>query len=210
MNAAIKGTTPGLVVAARVLPSGDVVLTTDNPATRKALYESPGWITALGTAAAIGRARFTVLVRHVARDAIDCGEQEASKRLIFSQNPRQLDAVDIIHIGTSVRGLKQAKKATSLVIDVASPMQANLLIEECLILNSTMHDAEVFHRDCIVVRCYRCHTIGHIARVCRCEVRCGFCAKQGDRDNNCPSREAGETAKCVNCARQHRVSRSGG
>lgn len=90
-------------MAARVLPSGDVVLTTDSPETARILRDRAGWSSVLGATARVKRPRFTVLVKHVAKDAIDCTDQEVARRTIHAQNGRLHGVVDFLHLGKSTR-----------------------------------------------------------------------------------------------------------
>ena len=87
------------VEAARVLPSGDVILVADTPKMARALRERPGWEQSLRLTAKQRRPRFTVLVKHVARDAIDCSNQEVAVRTILDQNKRLHGVVKFAHIG---------------------------------------------------------------------------------------------------------------
>lgn len=203
VNKEIGGITLGEVVAARVLPSGDVVLTADSAETARTLRDRAEWSSILGATARVKRPRFTIMVKHVARDAIDCINQEAAQHTIHEQNRRLHGVIDFLHVGKSTRDTGLGKKTTSLIIDVATPRQANLLIEEGLILQSTIHEVEVFHRDCMVTRCYKCHGIGHTARVCKRQECCGYCAALGHRDDTCAHRKNKGQAKCVNCGGPH-------
>ena len=203
VNKEISETIAGEIVAARVLPSGDVVLTADRPDTAKNLRDKAEWASVLGTKARVKRPRFTVLVKHVMKDAIECVDQEVAHQAIYAENRRLHGVVDFIHVGKSTRDAGRGKKTVSLIIDVATPQQANLLIEEGLILQSVIHEVEVFHRDCVVTRCYKCHGIGHTARVCTRQECCGYCASPGHRDDACGHRMKGGQAKCANCRGPH-------
>lgn len=124
-------------MAARLLPSGDVMLTTDSPETARTLRDRAEWSSVLGATARVKRVkrpRFTVLVKHVANDAIDCSDQEGARCTIHAQNARLRGVIDFLHVGKSSRDANRGKKTTSLIIDVATPQQANLIIEEGLIL----------------------------------------------------------------------------
>lgn len=50
-------------------------------------------------------------------------------------------------------------KASTVLIDVASPQQENL------VLGYVHHSIELFHRDCRVTCCYQCQGMGLMARV---------------------------------------------
>ena len=53
-----------------------------------------------------------------------------------------------------------------------------------------------------IIRCYKCHGYGHVAKVCN--TRDQLCYKCGSNDhlrNNCPKKSAPE---CINCTRARR------
>jgi hypothetical protein len=103
VNGEIDSITTGEVVAARLLPSGDVVLTTDNPEMARTLRDRAEWSSVLGATARVKRPRFTVLVKHVAKDAIDCSDQEVARHTIHTQNAWLHGVVDFLHVGKSAR-----------------------------------------------------------------------------------------------------------
>lgn len=203
LNQAIINYSSGRVEAARPLPSGDLVLRVDSPRTQQDLHKQSGWMEALGAGARLNRPRFTVLIRSVRLDALDCSNQEVARGTLLQQNP-YLGEVELIHVGRERARLAKAfAKASTVLVDVASPQQANLLIQEGVVLGYIHHTAELFHRDCRVTRCYQCHGIGHTARVCRHKPCCGWCSSQEHTDKACPSRAAQQPACCANCKRNH-------
>ena len=57
-----------------------------------------------------------------------------------------LGEVEIIHIGREqARQMDSPAKASTVLVEVASPQQANLLIREGLILDYVHHAVELFH-----------------------------------------------------------------
>ena len=203
LNQAITKFSGGRVEAARPLPSGDLVLRVDSPHTQQDLHKQSGWTEALGAGARLNRPRFTVMVRSVRLDMLDCSNQEVARGTLQEQN-RYLSEVELIHVGRERARLgKTSAKASTVLVDVASPQQANLLIREGVVLGYIHHAAELFHRNCRVTRCYQCQGIGHMARVCRHKPCCGWCSSQEHTDKACPPRAAQQPARCVNCKGDH-------
>lgn len=203
VNAKLGDGAKGTVVAARKLPSGDIVLTTDSADTKNQLVKETSWAAALGAQARVIRTRFTVMAKHVAKDAINFEDQKTAIAKIMEQNPRIHGVVEILRVGQYKRGVQTGTRAGTIIIDVASPRQANRLIHEGLLLQGMFHDVEVFHRDCLIIRCYQCQQFGHTAKFCRSALRCGFCAGKGHSDDRCPVRSEGGPSRCVNCGGAH-------
>jgi hypothetical protein len=62
----------GNVLAARRLPSGDVLITADTAATKEQLERDPNWLPAISQAARVNRRRFPVMVHGMRVAALDC------------------------------------------------------------------------------------------------------------------------------------------
>lgn len=204
LNQAIAKFSNGQVEAARALPSGDLILRVDSAQTQQDLHRQNGWTEALGAGTRLNRPRFTVLVKSVRLDALDCSNQEVARGTLVHQNPH-LGKVEIIHIGRErARQVGGPARSSTVLVDVASPQQANLLIQEGLVLGYIHHTVELFHRDCRVTRCYQCQSLGHMARVCRHKACCGWCAsKEHSNDKECPRRAKDQPARCANCRGDH-------
>ena len=75
---------------------------------------------------------------------------------LAQQNP-YLREVELIHVGREwACQAGFSVKAFTVLMDVASPQQANLLIQKGLVLDYVHHTVELFHQDCRVTRCYQC------------------------------------------------------
>ena len=67
---------------------------------------------------------------------------------LIQQNP-YLRGVELIHVGWErARQDKALARASTVLVDVASPQQANLLIQKGLVLGYVHHAVELFHWDC--------------------------------------------------------------
>ena len=202
LNQAIAKLSNGRVEAARALPSGDLVLRVDSIQTQQDLHRQSSWAEALGAGTRVNRPRFTVLAKSVHIDALDCSNQEVARRTLIQQNPH-LEGVELIHVGRE-RTRRLPVQASTVLVDVASPKEANIIIQEGLVLGYVHHAVELFHRDCRVTRCYQCQGLGHMARVCRRRACCGWCAGQDHtNDKDCPKRAQKQPAQCVNCKGDH-------
>lgn len=57
----------------------------------------------------------------------------------------------------------------------------------------------------LVIRCFRCQSIGHLAMHCHKVPKCDHCANNHD-SKDCPHRNVMTAAKCANCGGAHRSS----
>ena len=99
--------------------------------------------------------------------------------------------------------MRLGKTTTYLIIDVATPEQANTLIDEGLLFQSELKDCELYHGDCRVTQCYNCQKYGHTARFCSSQKKCGLCAAPGHDDKSCGFRNDPTKHRCANCNLSH-------
>ncbi len=66
----------GKVLAARRLPSGDVVITTNTEKAKEQLEQDSSWLAAVGKEAQVNRRRFPVMVHGMRVAALDCTKQK--------------------------------------------------------------------------------------------------------------------------------------
>lgn len=52
-----------------------------------------------------------------------------------------------------------------------------------------------------VTRCYKCSGLGHVAKYCKDNELCSYCAEEGHLMKDCPKKIAKELPVCVNCRR---------
>ena len=97
LNRAITKFSSGQIEAARALPSGDLVLRMDSVQIQQDLHKQSGWTEALGAGTQVNRPWFTVLVKSVHLDALDCSDQEMAWETLAQQNP-YLGEIELIHV----------------------------------------------------------------------------------------------------------------
>jgi len=200
----LKGSTvPGKVLAARRLPSGDVLITTDTAETKEQLERSERWLPAVSQTAKINRRKFTVLVHGVRMSALDCSKQDAAIKELLGQNQHLRGRVEFLRVRWPRRAVKLGKPVSHLIIDVATPAQANLLIDDGLLFHSELKDCELYHGDCRLTQCFNCQKYGHTAKVCRDTQKCGACAAPGHSDRDCPLKNSPSAHHCANCNLEH-------
>ena len=191
--------------AARKLPSGDIIISLETPQAKTQLEENKDWIPAVFTAEAkISPRIFPVLVHGVQTKDFKPENLEETKKTIFSQNPGMESKVNILRTYWSRKAKLLQKPVTSLHLDLATPEQANLLIEKGVVLGYTLHEVEPALLATSVTQCYKCARFGHQARTCQAQAQCTACGgKHARRD--CQTSPETLTPKCANCKGNHPV-----
>ncbi len=187
------------VVAARRLPSGDVLVTFDKEDDKTKWAKDPKVTQAFGTTAKVRTREYTVIAHGIRVAALNVSDQKTAIASLYAQNPKLWGSIEIVRVGWAKKTIVQGKKVAPLHIGIAEPEQANKLIDHGLLFGSELHDCEVFSGDCKITQCFKCYSYGHIVKHCRSVVRCGFCAGPGHVSNDCPSKEDHEKHRCAVC-----------
>ncbi|KAJ5277779.1 hypothetical protein N7524_003932 [Penicillium chrysogenum] len=94
-------------------------------------------------------------------------------------------------------------ESAKLLIEFADPYAANQAILRGLAIYGRNHDCQLFDGSHRLQQCYRCQMYGHIARNCKRDIHCAYCA--GDHDSKeCPHAHDRRKAKCAECAKHKR------
>ena len=193
----------GKVLAARRLPSGDIVVTTNTEKAKEQLEQDSSWLAAVSKEAQVNRRRFPVMVHGMRVAALDCTKQKEAIQQLMGQNRHLKGRIEILHAQWPKRAIKLNKAVTCLIVDVASPAQVNTLIDEGLLFQSELKHCELYHGDCRLTQCFKCQKYGHTARVCRQNQKCGLCATPGHDDHSCAFRNEPNRHRCANCGGPH-------
>ncbi|KAF2181536.1 hypothetical protein K469DRAFT_455771, partial [Zopfia rhizophila CBS 207.26] len=146
VNNVKKLVTLGTIIVARRLPSGDLVLTVDSADTRRQLEADTIWLRALEEGSQLNRRKFPVLVHSVQLKDFDARQQEQAIKRIYENNRRLKQAgVEILRIHWPRRSLRGGRTHGALIVDTASPEQANWLIDEGFLWRSKLRQCELFH-----------------------------------------------------------------
>jgi hypothetical protein len=135
--------------------------------------------------------------------AIDCSKQGEAIQQILGQNAHLRGRIEILRAHWPKKAIRLNKAVTYLILDMATPEQANLLVDEGLLFQSELKECELYHGDCRVTQCYNCQKYGHTARICRFNKKCGLCAAPGHDDKTCSFRNDPTKHRCVNCNLNH-------
>ncbi len=147
----------GKVIPARSLKSGDVLVTADTPSTKALLKKDTAWTTAIAHSQHGQGHRFVVMAHAVKLSKVDHNEQAKSISNIASQNPSLKSRVNILCVSWHVKTLKRGKTHEPLLLEVGTPMEAKILVQEGLLHDRELKDCELFIEDCTMTQCYQCY-----------------------------------------------------
>jgi hypothetical protein len=199
VSAAIGAT--NVVLAARRLPSGDVTLSFDTEQSRSTWENRLEIRQVFGDNTAVRTKGYAVLVHGLNMALLDTTDQQAAARTIITENPQWNGQVTIERMVWTARARKDPSRPGSLVLVLATPAQANLVVRDGVLFMNEYHRVDIYSEDCRVMRCFKCQRYHRtIGNRCRNEIRCGFCAGTHDT-NDCIAKDAGKGAACVPCGR---------
>lgn len=195
----------GHILAIRELPSKDLVLVTDTPATKcNALKKTKDWLYVVGDHAAVRPQKYTVMAHGIPVAAFENEKQDEGLTRLHESNPSlRARNASILRFHWRQRALKLKKSYSSLLLDIESAHGANVLIQEGLVFDNEIKDVELFDPSCLITRCYRCQKYGHNAKFCQATERCSLCAAPGHSRLTCPRAESPSQHACVNCTGGH-------
>ncbi len=133
---------------------------------------------------------------------VDLDEQAKSISDLEAQNPSLKGKVKILRVAWRSKTLKEQKSHGPLLLEVGTPGEANILVQEGLLHEGELKDCELFHGDCNLTECFRCRRYGHIAKRCYGKLACGYCAKEHET-RSCPSSNSPQDFSCSNCKGKH-------
>jgi hypothetical protein len=147
---------PGKVIAAKRLLSRDVLVTADSPSTKALLEEETGWTRVIAGRARVKVRRFMVMAHAVKVSKVDLKEQTKFISNLEAQNPSLKSRVKILRVAWRSKILKLRKTHGSLLIEVRTPREAIILVQEGLFHDGELKDCELFIEDCILTQCFHC------------------------------------------------------
>jgi hypothetical protein len=188
-------------IAARKLPSGDVIVTFQDTKTKDWHTTNGGWVReAFGDTAREAKRTFAVLVKGMLkRELKDITEAEFGKQL-------GLSSVDKVKF--RIPTLEGVTRATALVT-LTSQEEAKKACEEGVVWRAQMLNCEPYWAALQATQCYRCWGWGHTQRFCRKSATCPRCGTtphgEGGRAGEalCPTHENRIPLRCSNCSGKH-------
>ena len=138
--------------AVRKLPSGNILIHTESQETKLFLEKDSSWTaTIFNTKAIVQPKRFPVLVHGVRTADIQPENLENTCKKIQTSNSSLGKQITILRVYWFKKSIAQKKQVTSLHLDLSTPQQANLLVENRLVLGHRLHEVELFLANTVIV-----------------------------------------------------------
>ena len=200
INGHIKSTDPTRkpVRTARRLGSGDICIMASDEKEATALRESKKWMERLSSNARAVTKKYGILLHGVRTDALDTKELATAIKSIQNENAGTL-SLDITWLGWFGMS-KEGQTKRSLIIELASPEEANRAIEEGIVIGSMLHGCCVYNKQCRTGQCFECWQYGHVSILCPTRGR-PTCGKCGGKHHHDDCKET--TIKCAVCKGPH-------
>ncbi len=148
--------------AAQTLPRGDIAIQTINEEEAEKWRGEDGWTKMLGSKAKLACKRYGIVALGILIAKIDMEKPEETKEKMITQN-------DSICAGIKIESIfwlftsKQDSRILSLVVEVADVKMANMLIEEELVLDHTLHGCMRYKSICRMNQCFNYYEYGHVS-----------------------------------------------
>lgn len=186
------------ITTARRLPSGDIAIQTVSSEARLALERNPQWAKGIAENASIIRKTFAVLA-HGARTNLDTSNQGALLTKLHAANQKLHPELEILRVAWPKKVVDSGKAHSSLIVEVATELMANNLLDHGFNDTHRELDCELFVKEARITQCFKCYQFGHPAKRCRNDPFCHNCGKSHD-PRGCNTQP--ERMHCANCKQE--------
>jgi hypothetical protein len=186
------------IIAAKQLPSGDVLLHLNEAADKPRLQANSEWTTKLGPSAKVYSKTFSILLHGVSTAGRFREDPSSLAKTIESENTKHHPGLKIKKISWLKKPDDQ-KRYSSLIVEVASAAHANRMITEGVLLRYEMKIAERFDRHSRVIQCFKCQQYGHTSHVCKGAEKCGNCGQE-HKTAACTTDTLATPRRCAACS----------
>ncbi|EED12569.1 conserved hypothetical protein [Talaromyces stipitatus ATCC 10500] len=174
------------IAAARILPSGDIILLLGTVDDVDQLTRKKDWIRAFGNEACIRKRTWGVVVHGVNTNI----------------NPKQPQFITTL---TSENAPVFAQLPASMNVTHTGWLLSEYKIKEQKLTNTHLgrqHNVSIYDKAANLQQCFKCQMYKYIARHCQHQICCAYCAGSHDT-GDCPTPKEKEYAKCANCTAEN-------
>lgn len=188
-------------IAARKLPSNDVVVTFNDPTTKEWHTRNNQWIQqAFGEQAKEAYRTFAVLVKGLQKKDLQ-GRTEESFGAELG-----LQTIDKVKFRLPIN---QGFTRATVLITLGSQEEAKKACDQGVVWNAQILDCEPYWATLEPKQCFKCWKWGHTQRYCRKEALCGRCGIKTHGEGGkagealCPTQGGQIPCKCPGCGGRH-------
>ena len=189
------------VIAARRLPSGEILISTLTEKARRELEKRSDWLQAIATTAEARETTFPVFIHGVRVKGVNTANQKQAVKELYEENLLLHPNLEIIRVAWPTKVIREEKSYSSLILETASPETANRIIARGLVHEGEIKECARYLAEGRVTRCFNCQKYGHIAKRCKNPTTCAECA--GDHTTNKCTKEPEARRKCAACKGGH-------
>jgi hypothetical protein len=185
------------IVAARKLPSGDILLYTNTPQEKERLEHQTGWVKKIHPTAETKKRTYRVLIHGMRVADFPGNAGESASKSLQEENER-------LHPGMNILGynwlgkIEGVKDYSSLVVEVDSASSANRMINEGVVHRYDLKTTELFDKSYRITQCFQCQKYGHISKGCRETQKCGHCGENHVTES-CDGDTDAKSRHCAAC-----------
>ena len=190
------------LVALRRLPSGALIIQAANRKSKEIMEKEQSWTNTIANSAQVQRKTYPVFVHGVKKEALDTTDMGKACSDLENQNRTIHPGLEIAKIAWPKAAQALSKQYGSVIVETTSPEMANRLITQGIVQDLDIKTTARFCRECRITQCFKCYSYGHMAKTCKKQERCGYCAEE-HATKECRNRDDPDRKKCPACGGRH-------
>jgi hypothetical protein len=193
------------IASGRILPSGDVILEADSPQDVEELVRKPEWCQTFGEHATIRKRTYGVIMHDVSTSRVSLErreEVEETRTQLRAENAGRMASIpaNTAYIGWLLgQGKIKDLENSMLVLEFEDERAANIALSRGLVLYGKNHTCTLYDKSQKLQQCFKCQAYGHIARYCKRDPQCAYCAGE-HLTEKCTRPKDRSVAKCAVCS----------
>lgn len=185
------------IIAARKLPSGDILIYTDSVEGKRRLEKEQGWEKKICPTAEIRQKSYQVIIHGLRVMDFPRDEGAANAKNLEEQNAGLHPEMKIKKMEW-LRKVEGIKDYSSMVIEVNCAKTANRMISQGVVHRYDLKTVEYYERKSRITQCFNCQKYGHISIRCKDSKKCGYCGDNHTTEK-CQKKEDAESRRCAAC-----------
>ena len=189
------------IVAARILPSGDLLITGTEMEDTVTLRNNEKWARKISSTSKILRPTYGAVAHGISLDYNIATSEGMQRTILKIQQQNELPAnAGIEYLEWLVKRPHEGKTCGSMIIHFNSEVDCNKVLIRKLVLDSRLFDCIRHIPEARIKQCFNCGKYGHMSLACRYDTTCFRCAGKHSY------KDCKETPKCASCKGKHITS----